>query len=1407
MSKDKELEIQLQFLDEAQEYLGTLEDAVLGLSTNGIDGQKINAAMRAAHSVKGGAGMMGFQTLSQLAHRLEDSFKVLKIQKNSVSVDAELEQLLLFSVDCLRQVIQCDRTALLQHRLETVSSEHEWLEAQALPVFEQLYERLGDPQSEDAASVLSPEEGQDIIPLLFQTEVEGCLQRLELVLEQGSPCLREEVEILAQELGGLGEMLQLEAFSQLCQSVDHYLKAIPEHVETVARQALQIWRRSQALVLTGNLESLPTTLEIQSEEWIVPEPEPLHSSDAWEQLSPELTMDQNALLMMPYSSLLEEWSAIAPEDTASTVQAEAFYPEPLEELDEEALAEAFYPEPLEELDEEALAEAFYPEPLEELDEEALAEEQFDGFPVRFEQVDWETISPEDWNPIVEEIGETAQLERTLPDQSSSATEASLLASEFVSASPDLMAEETVEDSLPEEWQALLAEAESFAQLGRSHLSDLSDLSESSNPPDDPDAITLATSSATAELLDSQLQDLELSVPELSTSEFPIAESLNAESLNADLNAELEILHSAISEEANPALLASEVAISEVVLEAVPEAVPEAVSDLLAAETPITEAAVPMPEPLISEEEVSEPLISDISLETPDFEEETPEFLSSPLADFDLEDNLPEEWKVLIAEADAHFSADPESVVSETWADAVVEAEAIASPSPAESFSVQSDVSQFQSVPVETWPATTTPSTSAKPPKTKINRTTVELHATEMRVLDAKPEFTAPKAESTVENTVRVPLKHLNQLNELFGELTIERNGLNLQLKRIRDLVNTLSQRVQTLEQVNGQLRTAYDKSSTHIAITSPALVNSTSGLPETATTTSQSGWDHLRSGFDVLEMDQFNHLHLLSQEVMETIVQIQEVTSDVELGLEDTEQTTRELNKTARQLQTRLTQMRMRPLSDIVDRFPRALREMSLKYGKPVELKIYGQTTLIDRNVLEALSDPLMHLLRNAFDHGIEDPETRKNCGKSEKGLIEIRASHRNNRTLITLSDDGRGIPLEKIRDRARQMGLDEVLLAAASDEELLSLIFEPGFSTKDEVTALSGRGVGMDVVRENLKRVRGEIKVETQSGVGTTFTLSVPMTLSVTRVLLAESNEMLLAFPTDAVEEIVVMQPGQVRTTAGNEVFEWEGQIIQLVRLNQWLHFRRPHQLESLETPPTINSAAVLILNHGNQMVGLEVERCWGEQEVAIRQVEGSLQMPAGFNNCTILGDGRVVPLVNITEMLHWINSNDRTQEPESPTSLPSVTLKSLPSLRLQPVETNPIPPLALPAAAPVKTATILIVDDSINVRRFLALTLEKAGYRVEQAKDGQDALDKLSSGLEVQAVICDIEMPRLDGYGFLARMKANATFGQLPVAMLTSRTGEKHRQLAMSLGASAYFSKPYNEQSLLQSLAQMTK
>ena len=643
-------------------------------------------------------------------------------------------------------------------------------------------------------------------------------------------------------------------------------------------------------------------------------------------------------------------------------------------------------------------------------------------------------------------------------------------------------------------------------------------------------------------------------------------------------------------------------------------------------------------------------------------------------------------------------------------------------------------------------------------------------------------------EIVTDKTIRVSVKQLEQLSDLFGEVAIERNGLSLRLKSLRNLVNLLSQRIKTLEQSNFRLRIAYDKVATEaIAVPEPVAI-----LAQPVTITSNGAKKTSADYFDRLEMDSYSDVHLMSQEVMETIVQLQEVTKDIEINLEDTEKNSRELDRTTKQMQSTITKVRMRPLSDLLNRFPRALRDLELQYGKKVELKVRGASTLVERSIIEVLNDPLLHLFRNAFDHGIELPAKRKAAGKPERGSITITASHRGNQTVITMSDDGGGIDLEKIKSKAMSIGLSPEDILQAKDEDLLDLIFEPGFSTAQVVTDLSGRGVGMDVVKTNIEQVNGKIQVNTNLGVGTTFTITVPFTLSVVRVLLVESNGMLLAFPTNVVEEMLVLDPDSVLQAAGQEVLNWDGFIVRLIRLHQWLKlpdFASNSPLEMEETP-TIEQPTVLMIAQNDDLVGIQIDRYWQEQEVTIRAIEGNINLPPGFTGCTILGNGRVVPLVDAVALLSWIE-NDRSLA----SSAHKLTLNH--SDDGENIEKT---------AATIKK-TIMVVDDSINVRRFLALTLEKANYRVEQAKDGQDAIDKLQAGIKPDAVICDIEMPRLDGFGFLSRVRTLPQHKSLPVIMLTSRSGDKHRRLAMNLGATDYFSKPFKENVLLSTLERLIK
>jgi two-component system, chemotaxis family, sensor histidine kinase and response regulator PixL len=621
----------------------------------------------------------------------------------------------------------------------------------------------------------------------------------------------------------------------------------------------------------------------------------------------------------------------------------------------------------------------------------------------------------------------------------------------------------------------------------------------------------------------------------------------------------------------------------------------------------------------------------------------------------------------------------------------------------------------------------------------------------------------------VEKMVRVPVSQLKQFNTLFEQLVLNRNSIGLRLEQLQNVVALMSQRMLQMGHSNTQLKQWYDRASVEGLLSEKErLVSATVNLG-----TKQ------QDSFDSLEMDRYSDIHLICQEQIETIVQLQEVATDISLGVQEVNQSVRDLYYTTKSMQGNVTRTQMLPFTEAVKRFPRVIRDLNLQFNKKVDIKISGETTLLDRSVIEALSDPLMHLLRNSFDHGIEDSQTRIAAGKPESGTITIQANNLGTYSIITLSDDGGGISLDKIRDRIRQMGLTQAEITQLSETELLDFIFEPGFSTAEKVTELSGRGVGMDVVRTNLQEIRGDVRINTEPGKGTTFILRIPFTLSILRVAIVEQGEFIFAIPADSMKELIAVEPELMLASAKERHITWNQTEIPLIEIEKVLSYNASRHTLSLTGNPIINQTITLVVGNNNSFAALKLSRFWNEQESTIRTIDSPIPLPPGVISSVVFGDGKVIPLIDplalVTESL-----GDRLTEARS--GLNVTEISHLPTVK-----------------------TILVVDDSINVRRYLSLTLEKAGYRVEQAKDGREAVDKLLEGLVAQAVICDVEMPRLDGYGVLEEIKERPEFSNLPIAMLTSRSNEKHRKLAFNLGAAAYFSKPYNEQQLLEKLSEI--
>ena len=541
--------------------------------------------------------------------------------------------------------------------------------------------------------------------------------------------------------------------------------------------------------------------------------------------------------------------------------------------------------------------------------------------------------------------------------------------------------------------------------------------------------------------------------------------------------------------------------------------------------------------------------------------------------------------------------------------------------------------------------------------------------------------------------------------------------------------------------------------------------------------------------FDALEMDRFTGFHTLSQEMIELIVRVRESASDIAYTVESSDQVTRQFRQVTNQLQEGLNRARMEPFERTAERLPRAVRDIAYKCGKEAKLVVEGKDIMIDKMILEQLYDPMTHLVNNAITHGIESPKERQAAGKPVEGTITIRAFYQGNQTVISVSDDGAGIDASMVKRKAVQKGLvtaDEAQGMSVLD--VYDLLFHPGFSTRDQADDFAGRGVGMNVVRTSLAEIRGTITTDSELGRGTTFTIRLPLTLSISKALSCISNQARIAFPMDGVEDMFDITRDRIQQNdEGQTCIFWRDRLLPFHNLSELLVFNRTlGRGRVYGGNQDENVVSVVVLRSTNAYVALEVDQVMGEQEIVIKQLEGPVPKPVGIAGATVLGDGRVMPIADVLEIIDLALGRTRR---ETGTSV------------WTPVEEGPPDDGATVKSEP----TVLIVDDSITVRELLSMSFNKVGYRVEQARDGQEAWEKLRSGLPCDLVFCDIEMPRMDGLELLSHLQKDPELRNIPIAMLTSRGADRHRQMAVDLGASGYFTKPYLEEALLDAANKM--
>ncbi|MEG3919189.1 response regulator [Microcoleus sp. T3_A4] len=634
-----------------------------------------------------------------------------------------------------------------------------------------------------------------------------------------------------------------------------------------------------------------------------------------------------------------------------------------------------------------------------------------------------------------------------------------------------------------------------------------------------------------------------------------------------------------------------------------------------------------------------------------------------------------------------------------------------------------------------------------------------------------------------DQTMRVPVKQLDNLSNLMGELVVNRNSLEQDQERMRQFLDNLLHQVTLLSDVSQRTQDFYERSLLEIALLANRQGHRSAWRSEDSAHTRESAWRPE-------EMDRFTPFHSLAQEIIELIVRVRESAADIEFLVDEADQVTRQLRQVTTQLQEGLTRARMKPFAETTDRLFRAVREIAIKCGKQAQLQVEGKDILIDKMIVDQLYDPMTHLVNNAITHGIEAPEVRLAAGKPAVGRITIRAFHQGNQTVVSVSDDGAGIDPQRVKAKAIKQGMLTAAQAQRmSRSEVYDLLFMPGFSTQEQATEYAGRGVGMNVVQTSLQEIRGTVSIDSTIGKGTVFTIRLPLVLSISKALTCISDRARIAFPMDGVEDMIDVPRDQVTTGAdGLPCIEWRGQSLPFRPLRDLLAYSRHLGRGSVYGFNTDDDMiSVIVLRSAGNFLAVQVDQVSTEQEIVIKPLEGPVPKPIGIAGATVLGDGRIVAIADVLELIDLATGRLRKDT--------GGTLWDEGDRAAAEAEIEKTEP------------TVLIVDDSITVRSLLSITFEKSGYRVEEARDGKEAWEKMKSGLPCDIVFCDIEMPRMDGLELLSRMQKDAVLCELPIAMLTSRGADRHRQMAYSLGAKGYFTKPYLEEQLLDAASRMLK
>lgn len=622
------------------------------------------------------------------------------------------------------------------------------------------------------------------------------------------------------------------------------------------------------------------------------------------------------------------------------------------------------------------------------------------------------------------------------------------------------------------------------------------------------------------------------------------------------------------------------------------------------------------------------------------------------------------------------------------------------------------------------------------------------------LMEAAHMGTAPAAEITdlpaqlqkakaSEEQVRVALGLLDELVNNAGEVSIYRSRIELQLNSVNfnllelaQTVNRLREQLRKFEiEAEAQMLFRYEKSG----------VND-------------------QEEFDPLELDRFSNMQQLSRSLVESVGDLSSIQKLLDNLTRESEILLLQQSRVASALQDGLMRTRLVPFSSVVPRLRRIVRQTSKELGKQIELHVLGAEGEMDRSVLNKLTPALEHMLRNAVDHGIEAPQTRRKAGKQDGGNITLKFWREGAEIVLSIADDGAGMDMVAIRKKALERGLMDKN-SDLTDNEIIQFVLEAGFSTAKKVTQISGRGVGMDVVNNQIKLLNGTLQIASTKSQGTTFIVRLPLTVSVTQALMVHVGEQIYAIPLTVIDGVVRASREELEKLQHDEHsrYEYGGHSYKFLHLGSVLNVAQP------QLPDAGVKIPLILARAGDHRVVLQVEAIVARREVVIKSVGPQVATVIGISGATIMNDGGVALILDLASLIRAGIAHTKREHG--------------------------------PAPATAKISSIMVVDDSITVRKVTERLLARNGFETVTAKDGVDALAQLQEYIP-DVMLLDIEMPRMDGYELATAMRNDARLKNIPVIMITSRTGDKHRDRAMAIGVNMYMGKPYQDKELLENI-----